>query len=140
MIDRQTLQFSTKGRSLIEISAQVQQIVSESAIRTGLCQVFLHHTSASLIISENADSDVLVDLENYISRLVEDGDPLYRHRMEGADDMAAHIRSVLTQSEISLPIADGRIGLGTWQGLYLWEHRYQPHRRVVTVTLIGDAN
>ena len=87
-----------------------------------------------------ADPDVLIDLENYISRIVEDGDPQYRHRMEGADDMAAHIRSVLTQSEISLPIVDGRLALGTWQGLYLWEHRYRSHRRSLTVTLIGESS
>ncbi len=140
MIERQTLQISTSGRSLVELSTRVQQIVGDSSIHNGLCQVFLHHTSASLIISENADPDVLIDLENYISRIVEDGDPQYRHRMEGADDMAAHIRSVLTQSEISLPIVDGKIALGTWQGLYLWEHRYRSHRRLLTVTLIGDSN
>ncbi len=140
MIERQALQISTSGRSLVELSTRVQQIVGDSSIRNGLCQVFLHHTSASLIISENADPDVLIDLENYISRIVEDGDPQFRHRMEGADDMAAHIRSVLTQSEISLPIVDGRLALGTWQGLYLWEHRYRSHRRSLTVTLIGESS
>ena len=138
MIQRQILQITTGGRGLIELSPEVHKIVDGSGFDTGICQVFLHHTSASLIISENADPDVLTDLENYISRIVKDGDPEYRHRMEGADDMAAHIRSVLTQSEISLPITNGRLALGTWQGLYLWEHRYQSHRRHLTVTLIGE--
>ena len=99
--------------------------------------MFLHHTSASLIITENADSDVRRDLENYIARLVLDGDPAYLHDQEGADDMAAHIRAVLTQSEITIPIQHGRLALGSWQGLFLWEHRYQAHRRNLTVTLTG---
>ena len=100
--------------------------------------MFLHHTSASLIITENADSDVRLDLENYISKLVQDGDPAYHHDQEGDDDMAAHIRSVLTQTEISIPVIGGRLALGTWQGLYLWEHRYNSHRRQLTVTLNGE--
>jgi secondary thiamine-phosphate synthase enzyme len=99
--------------------------------------VFLHHTSASLIITENADSNVRRDLENYISRLVVDGDPACLHDQEGPDDMAAHIRSVLTQSEITIPVRSGRLALGTWQGLFLWEHRYQGYRRNITVTLTG---
>jgi len=108
-----------------------------SGIEQGLCHVFLHHTSASLIITENADSNVRRDLENYIARLVLDGDPAYLHDQEGADDMAAHIRSVLTQTEITIPIQRGRLALGSWQGLFLWEHRYHAHRRNLTVTLSG---
>ncbi len=127
----------TDGRATIEITAQVQQVLRESGIRQGLCHVFVHHTSASLIITENADADVRHDLETWLARIVKDGDPTFRHDQEGADDMAAHIRSVLTQTEITLPIDNGRLALGTWQGLYLWEHRYRPHRRRLTVTLNG---
>ncbi len=138
MIEQRKLQIKTAGRGMIELSAEIQAIVRQSAINTGICQVFLHHTSASLIITENADPDVRHDLEQYLSRLVEDGDPAYLHRMEGADDMAAHIRSVITQSEISLPVSAGRVELGTWQGLYLWEHRYRAHQRQLTVTVYGE--
>ena len=127
----------TQGRSTIDITREVEQLLRDSNIEQGLCHVFLHHTSASLIITENADSDVRRDLENYIARLVLDGDPAYLHDQEGADDMAAHIRAVLTQSEITIPIQHGRLALGSWQGLFLWEHRYHAHRRNLTVTLTG---
>ena len=132
-----SLDVQTDGRATIEITAQVQQVLRESGIRRGLCHLFVHHTSASLIITENADADVRRDLETWLARLVQDGDPAFRHDQEGADDMAAHIRSVLTQTEITVPIENGRLALGTWQGLYLWEHRYRPHRRRLTVTLNG---
>lgn len=134
---QQTLTIQTRGRATLEITAEVERLQRQSAIQQGLCHVFVHHTSASLIITENADADVRRDLENYLARLVKDGDPSYLHDQEGADDMAAHIRSVLTQTEISIPIVAGRLALGTWQGLFLWEHRYQPHRRRITVTLTG---
>jgi len=127
----------TQGRSTIDITGEIEQLLRESKIEQGLCHVFLHHTSASLIITENADSNVRHDLENYIARLVLDGDPAYLHDQEGADDMAAHIRAVLTQSEITIPIQHGRLALGSWQGLFLWEHRYHAHRRNLTVTLTG---
>ena len=127
----------TQGRSTIDITREIEQPLRISSIEQGLCHVFLHHTSASLIITENADSDVRRDLENYIARLVLDGDPAYLHDQEGADDMAAHIRAVLTQSEITIPVQHGRLALGSWQGLFLWEHRYQAHRRNLTVTLTG---
>lgn len=127
----------TQGRSTIDITREIEQLLRDSKIEQGLCHVFLHHTSASLIITENADSDVRRDLENYIARLVLDGDPAYLHDQEGADDMAAHIRAVLTQSEITIPIQRGRLALGSWQGLFLWEHRYHAHRRNLTVTLTG---
>ncbi len=132
-----SLDVQTDGRATIEITAQVQQVLRESGIRSGLCHVFVHHTSASLIITENADADVRRDLETWLARIVKDGDPAFRHDQEGADDMAAHIRSVLTQTEITVPIENGRLALGTWQGLYLWEHRYRPHRRRLTLTLNG---
>ena len=108
-----------------------------ATITLGLCHVFVHHTSASLIVTENADDNVRRDLEHYISQLVPDGDPAYLHHQEGPDDMAAHIRSVLTQTEISIPVQAGRLMFGTWQGLYLWEHRLQAHRRKLTVTISG---
>lgn len=137
MIEQQTITLQTEGRSIIDITDRIEQLLRVSGIEQGLCHVFLHHTSASLIITENADSNVLRDLESYIARLVLDGDPAYLHDQEGADDMAAHIRSVLTQSEVTVPIQRGRLALGTWQGLFLWEHRYLAHRRNLTVTLSG---
>jgi secondary thiamine-phosphate synthase enzyme len=137
MMEQQTISIQTEGRATINISGEVEQVVRASAIEQGLCHVFVHHTSASLIVTENADTDVRRDLESYISRLVLDGDPAYRHDQEGPDDMAAHIRSVLTQTEITIPVRAGRLALGTWQGLFLWEHRYSAHRRNVTITLSG---
>ncbi len=137
MIEQQTITLQTQGRATIDITGEIEQLLRVSNIEQGLCHVFLHHTSASLIITENADSDVRRDLENYIAKLVLDGDPAYLHDQEGADDMAAHIRSVLTQSEITIPIQRGRLALGSWQGLFLWEHRYHAHRRNLTVTLTG---
>jgi secondary thiamine-phosphate synthase enzyme len=137
MIEQQTITLQTEGRSIIDITGQVEELLRVSGIDQGLCHVFLHHTSASLIITENADSNVRRDLENYIARLVLDGDPAYLHDQEGADDMAAHIRSVLTQTEITIPIQRGRLALGSWQGLFLWEHRYHAHLRNLTVTLSG---
>jgi secondary thiamine-phosphate synthase enzyme len=128
----------TKGRGTSDITGSVQAAVERSDIQTGLCQVFIHHTSASLILCENADPDVQRDLESFMARLVPDGDPLYRHTAEGPDDMPAHVRSVLTQSALSLPVTGGRCALGTWQGIYLWEHRSAGHRRRVTITVTGD--
>jgi len=128
----------TQGRETINITREVEEVLRTSGVTQGLCHVFVHHTSASLIITENADSNVRRDLENYITKLVVDGDPAYRHDQEGPDDMAAHIRSVLTQSEITIPVQAGRLALGTWQGLFLWEHRYQAHRRNLTITLTGS--
>jgi len=137
MIEQHKLIVQTSGRATLNVTGEVERLLRQSPIEQGLCHLFLHHTSASLIITENADSDVRRDLENYISKIVRDGDPDYRHDAEGPDDMAAHIRSVLTQSEITIPVQGGRLALGTWQGLYLWEHRYRPHRRQLTVTLHG---
>ena len=137
-MQQEILTIQTQGRSTLDITSEVEGVLRQSSIQQGLCHVFIHHTSASLIITENADTDVRRDLENYIGRLVKDGDPAYLHDQEGADDMAAHIRTVLTQTEITIPIHAGRLALGTWQGLYLWEHRYRPHRRKLTVTLTGS--
>ncbi|MDH3510386.1 MAG: secondary thiamine-phosphate synthase enzyme YjbQ [Gammaproteobacteria bacterium] len=137
MVFQRTLELATRGRGTHDISAEVQNVVADAGIEAGLCQVFVHHTSASLMLTENADPDVRHDLESFMSRLVPDGDDLYRHTAEGDDDMAAHVRSVLTQSGISLPVGAGRCLLGTWQGIYLWEHRRSPHHRRITVTVIG---
>lgn len=131
------LTVSTRGRGFHDITPEVQRAVKESGIRQGLCTVFVHHTSASLILCENADPDVRRDLEAFFSRLVKDGDPLFQHDAEGPDDMPAHIRTVLTQSSLSIPINDGAVDLGTWQGVYVWEHRASPHRRRVTVSVLG---
>ncbi len=129
----------TGGRATFEITEQVQRIVRDSGVDRGVCTVFVHHTSASLIICENADSSVRSDLERFFARLVPDGDSLFRHTMEGSDDMPAHVRSILTQPSISIPIERGRCDLGTWQGVYLWEHRTAPHRRRLTVSVIGES-
>lgn len=128
---------STRGRGFYDITAEVQRAVAESGARAGLCTVFLHHTSASLILCENADPDVRRDLEAFFSRLVKDGDPLFQHDAEGPDDMPAHLRTVLTQNSLNLPVKDGEADLGTWQGVYVWEHRTSAHRRRVTVSVVG---
>ena len=114
----------TSRQGLHEFSAQLQQAVEESGMREGLCTIFLQHTSASLTIQENADACARRDLENWLNRLVPENDPLYTHNHEGADDMPAHIKSMLTQTSLSIPVSDGRLALGTWQGVYLWEHRH----------------
>jgi secondary thiamine-phosphate synthase enzyme len=131
-----TLEVSTPGRGFHEISHQLQALIERSGVSSGLCHVFLRHTSASLLITENADPDVRRDLERFISKLAPDGDPEYSHSAEGPDDMPAHIRSVLTSSEVSIPVRKGRLALGTWQGIYLWEHRLRPHRRQIEITIL----
>ncbi len=128
---------ATRGRATHDLTAEIQRRVRDSGVETGLCQIFVHHTSASLMLCENADPDVRRDLEAFMSRLVPDGDPLFEHVAEGSDDMPAHVRSVLTHGELGIPVRDGRCDLGTWQGVYLWEHRVRPHRRRITVTVIG---
>lgn len=138
MIAREELQVKTRGRGTHDLSADIQSIVAKSGIRTGMCHVFICHTSASLMLSENADPAVQKDLETFMSRQVRDGDPMFTHTAEGPDDMSAHVRSILTQSDLNLPVIDGRCALGTWQGIYLWEHRYAPHSRRVIVTVQGD--
>lgn len=134
---QRTLNFRTRGRGTLEITAEVERTVRESGVRTGLCNVFLQHTSASLILCENAAPAVRQDLETVLARLAPDGDPAFVHDDEGPDDMAAHARTVLTASALQVPIAEGRLALGTWQGIYLWEHRHAPHARSVVVTVLG---
>ena len=135
---QQTKEFDTPGRGTQEITAEVAGVVRASGVRSGLCHLFIQHTSASLIICENADPSVREDLERFAQRLVPDGDPMFTHQQEGADDMAAHVRSVYTQSSLGVPVADGRLALGTWQGIYLWEHRYRAQKRRITITVIGE--
>ena len=138
MVYQHTLQLDTAGRGSYLITDAVQQQVRQSGISTGLCHVFLRHTSASLMLCENADPDVRSDLERFMQRLVPDGDALFTHTAEGPDDMAAHIRNILTHSELTLPVSNGHCAAGTWQGLYLWEHRHAGHRRQITVTVYGE--
>lgn len=139
MLDQKTttLDIDTPGRGLLEITAPVARWVERTGLRTGLLTLFVRHTSASLLIQENADPDVQADLERFFARLVPDGDPLFRHRDEGPDDMPAHVRAALTAVQLSIPVQDARMVLGTWQGVYLWEHRVRPHRRQVVLHLIG---
>ncbi|MBT2337464.1 YjbQ family protein [Variovorax paradoxus] len=132
-----TLDFDTDGRGLLEITPAVAQWVERSGLRTGLLTLFIRHTSASLLVQENADPEVQADLERFFARLVPDGDALFRHRDEGPDDMPAHVRAALTAVQLSIPVMNGGLALGTWQGIYLWEHRKKPHRRQVALYLIG---
>lgn len=135
VIRRETLLVETRGRGFTEITGQLRALVAPAPPGPGLCHLWLQHTSASLIACENADPDVLRDLEAWMARLVTDGDALFRHRAEGPDDMAAHIRSVLTATSLALPVQDGQLELGTWQGIFLWEHRLAAHRRQLLVTV-----
>lgn len=137
MTFQKTLTVQTDGRGTYELTGDIQAIVDTAKIETGLCHLFVRHTSASLVICENADPTVRSDLERFMTRLVPDGDPLYAHTQEGPDDMPAHVRSILTDVALTLPVTAGRCALGTWQGIFLYEHRRQPHRRQVVVT-IGD--
>jgi secondary thiamine-phosphate synthase enzyme len=127
----------TQGRGTYEITDNVERIVRASGVAQGLCTVFLHHTSASLILCENADPSVRHDLERFFARLVPDGSAEFIHTAEGPDDMPAHIRAILTQNSLTVPVAGGGCDLGTWQGIYVWEHRTAPHRRRITVALVG---
>jgi secondary thiamine-phosphate synthase enzyme len=134
---RESFEVETSGRSLVDLTARVRTVVARSGVTDGLATVFVHHTSASLLINENADPAVLRDLEAWMSRLVRDGDALFTHTDEGPDDMSAHVRSALTQSSLGVPVANGQLDLGTWQAIYLWEHRHRPHRRRVSVVVLG---
>ena len=138
MIYQETITIKTKGRGTIEFTAEVEKIINNSGISKGLCNVFIRHTSASLIVCENADPAVRKDLEAFMSHIVPDGDSLFRHTTEGPDDMPAHVRSVLTGSSLVLPISNGHCALGTWQGVYLWEHRHAPHERQIVITIYGE--
>lgn len=134
----ETLSFATPGRSTTDITAEVAAAVGRAGVSVGICHVFCMHTSASLIICENADATVRSDLERFAARWAPDGDPTHEHSAEGPDDMPAHLRSVFTNTDLTLPIRAGRLALGTWQGLYLWEHRTSAHRRQIIVTVQGD--
>jgi secondary thiamine-phosphate synthase enzyme len=128
----------TRERGLVEITDSVAEALRDSGIRQGLLTLFVRHTSASLLIQENADPDVRGDLDRFFARLVPDGDPLFRHRSEGPDDMPAHVRAALTATQLSIPVDGGRLVLGTWQGVYLWEHRTRGHRREVVLHAVGE--
>ena len=128
----------TRGKGLYEITRPVLEWVAGLEIETGMLTVYIRHTSASLTIQENADPDVLHDLETFFARLVPENDPRYRHTMEGPDDMPAHIRSALTQTHLAVPVLDGAPALGTWQGIFLFEHRTRPHRRTVVLHALGE--
>lgn len=134
---QQLIKIQTQGKSLYRITSRVAEAVAASGVRTGLCTLFLRHTSASLIIQENADPDVLLDLANFLAKLVPESDR-YIHSTEGPDDMPAHIRTVLTHTSEQIPISSGRLVLGTWQGIYIWEHRSHSYTRELVVHIAGD--
>ena len=133
----ETIEVGTR-RGLNEVTEEVARVVQASGVREGLCTVFIRHTSASLVVQENADPAVRRDLEAFLSRLVPDGDPLFTHVAEGDDDMPSHVKSALTRTSEQIPVTGGRLALGTWQGLYVWEHRAKPHRRALVVHVSGD--
>jgi secondary thiamine-phosphate synthase enzyme len=132
------LTIATRGRGLYDFTAELEAWIAKEKLQTGLVTLHLRHTSASLLIQENADPDVRTDLENFFKRLVPDGDPMFIHTCEGDDDMPAHVRTALTKVNLSLPLNQGRLTLGTWQGIYLWEHRHAPHSRRVALHFIGE--
>lgn len=138
MINQKILEVLTKHRGFYNLDESVNAFVQQSTVNTGLCHIFIPHTSASLLIMENWDSTVLKDLEAFMSRLVPDGDAIFQHTVEGLDDMPAHVRTALTQTAVSIPIMDNKLALGTWQGIFLWEHRLKPHRRNIIVTLVKN--
>lgn len=132
-----SLRVTTRGKGLFEITGEVEDWLAKQEVRTGLLTLFIRHTSASLTVQENADPDVIADLNDWFGRLVKEGDPHFRHTLEGPDDMPAHIRSALTAVQVAVPVVNGRLGLGTWQGIYVFEHRRAPHRREVLLHLLG---
>lgn len=137
MQHQQLLKIPTTGKSLAKITPKIEAIVAQSGVETGLCTLFLRHTSASLLIQENADPDVLKDLSNFLAKLVPES-VQYIHSAEGADDMPAHIRTALTHTSEQIPIAQGQLVLGTWQGIYIWEHRQRSHLRELVVHIAGN--
>ncbi len=137
MLIQHQIVIKTPGRGLINITENVAECVTKANIKdVGLCHVFIHHTSASLVVCENADPLVQIDLDAFMARLIPDGDPLFKHTDEGPDDMPSHVRSILTTTFLSIPVTAGRLALGRWQGLYLWEHRLRSYERKITVTLV----
>ena len=139
MVVRDSIRVQTRGRGFESLTEAVRLIVDRAGVREGLCNLFIQHTSASLLICENADPAVQRDLEAFMQRIAPDGSPDYEHDAEGPDDMPAHIRSMLTQVSLAIPICDGRLMLGTWQGIYLWEHRQARHLRDIVVTIVGES-
>ncbi|PWY57044.1 secondary thiamine-phosphate synthase [Legionella qingyii] len=137
-IEQFSITFNTSGRGTQDITADVKALLSKTTIQQGLCHLFLKHTSASLMLCENYDPQVRKDLEHFLVRLIPDGDPLFKHLIEGPDDMPAHIRTVLTQISLTIPIQNGTLVLGTWQGIYLYEHRYQSQERHLLISVVGD--
>ncbi len=135
---QETINITTSGRGTIELTRDVEKIITQSGINVGVCNVFIQHTSASLVLCENADPTVRIDMETFMSHLVPDGNSMFKHTTEGPDDMPAHMRSVLTDCSLSLPVSNGRCALGIWQGIYLWEHRTRAHQRKISVTVYGD--
>ncbi len=134
-----TIEIATPGRGFVEVTAALQAWLADAGIGDGLLTLFLRHTSASLLVTENADPAVRRDLERFFARLVPDGDRLYEHDDEGPDDMPAHVRAALTQTQLALPVQGGRLALGTWQGVFVWEHRRAAHRRQLALHLVGEA-
>ncbi len=132
------LRVSTRGQGVYEITGAVAEWVARQQVETGLLTAFIQHTSASLLIQENADPDVVADLKNFLARLAPEDDPHYAHTIEGADDMPGHIKAALTATQVSVPVIDGRLALGTWQGIYVFEHRSSPHTRSVVLHVIGE--
>lgn len=137
LIVQKPITINTSGRGTLNITGRIKDLMDKITIQTGLCHLFLRHTSASIILCENADATVRRDLEAFMQRLVPDGDKLFLHNDEGPDDMPAHIRAILTQNSLTIPIQNNQLLLGTWQGVYLWEHRTAPHQRQLIVTITG---
>ena len=136
-VHQDTLDIQTRGRALVDVTTQVARVVAASGVETGLCTVFVQHTSASLVIQENADPAVRRDMEKWIERIAPEDPRAYEHDDEGEDDMPAHLRSAITNISETIPITDGRLALGTWQAIYLWEHRKSPHTRTIVVHVQG---
>ena len=137
VLHQETLELETR-RGLTEVTREIAAAVARSGVEVGLCTIFIQHTSASLVIQENADPSVLRDLEAFIGRLVPEGDPIYTHTAEGPDDMPAHVKGALTKTSEAIPVTGGRLALGTWQGLFVWEHRRRAHRRRLVVHVSGE--
>ena len=138
MMIQKTMNMNTRGRGSINITQDIQAIIEQSKIKTGLCHIFVQHTSASLMLCENADPTVRRDLEAFMNKIVPDGDSIFKHTQEGDDDMPAHVRSILTGMDLTIPVKEGRAGLGIWQDIFLWEHRTHPHQRHLIVTVQGE--
>lgn len=138
MVFQQEIVISTPGRSTTNITSEIQNLVAQSGIRIGTCHIFVQHTSASIMLCENADPDVRRDLETYMQHIVPDGDAMFLHQDEGPDDMSAHIRTVLTNPDLTVPVSAGQCSLGIWQGIYLWEHRTHKYQRRVIITIQGE--